>query len=147
LAYHLSESGCVGEEILGAEGVPETAEGAVVSGTAGAVGATPSKLNQALPKLVKIFVPLPSFANAKPEEKVNGALLAALTVKVIVMALPFEPVKPGFKTMPSKFTVPAEFENDGSCTQRVKIEPVLEREVTSSLSLGNEITPDAAFIA
>jgi len=30
------------------------------------------------------------------------------------MILPLEPVNPGFKTMPSKFTVPAELEKEGS---------------------------------
>ena len=49
--------------------------------------------------------------------------------------------------MPSKLTVPALLENEGSAGHREKIEPALEIETTSSLSNGNETTPEAAFIA
>ena len=143
-AYHLLGSGWVSELITGASGVPAISAGVTVSGAPDCIVPI-EKLASPIP--VKIFVPLPSLASAEPEEKIRDALPAALVLKVIVMALPLEPVKPGFKTMPSKFTVPAELENDGSCTQRVKIEPVLEREVISNLSAGNEITPDAAFSA
>ncbi len=96
---------------------------------------------------VKIFVPVPSFAKTEPEEKLKFAVPAVFVLKVIVRILPLAPVYPGFNTMPSKLTVPALFENDGSCTQREKIDPVFERETTSSLSHGKEITPEAAFMA
>ncbi len=65
----------------------------------------------------------------------------------MVIIFPVAPVNPGFSTIPSKLIVPAAFENAGSCTQREKIESVFEREVTANLSLGKEITPEAAFIA
>jgi len=94
-----------------------------------------------------MFVPLPSLARAEASEKVREALPAAFVLKVMLMALPLEPVNPGFKTIPSKFIVPAELEKDGSWTHKLKIEPLLESESTANLSVGKEITPEAAFIA
>ena len=94
-----------------------------------------------------MLVPLPSLANTEPEENVTGADPTAFVLKLTVIILPAEPVNPGFKTMPSKFTVPSVLENAGSCTHKLKIEPLLEREITSNLSGGKEISPDAAFIA
>ena len=91
-------------------------------------------------------MPYPSFASTEPEEKLRIAVPAAFTLKLTVISFPLAPVNPGLSAMPSKLTVPALLENDGYWTQRVKIEPVLESETTSNLSLGNEITPEAAFI-
>jgi hypothetical protein len=59
---------------------------------------------------------------------------------------PAFPVNPGFKTTPSKETVPAELEKLGSCAQSEKIELVFESDVTCNLSSGKEIVPAAAFI-
>src|SRR3989344_120791 len=97
--------------MAGASGAPATSVGVMISG---APGRTRPIEKLASPNQVKIFVPLPSLASAEPEEKVKGALPAALVRKVIVIALPLAPVKPGFKTIPSKLTVPAELEEDGS---------------------------------
>src|SRR3990167_7012090 len=49
--------------------------------------------------------------------------------------------------IPSKLTVPALFEKDGSAGQRERMDPCLEIETTSSLSHGNDTTPETAFIA
>ena len=124
--------------------MPATSVGVVSSSTD---GAAPPSEKFAFPKLAKIFVPLPSLASTDPEEKVNGADPAAFTLKLIAIIFPDEPVKPGFKAIPSKFTVPAKLENEGSCTHKLIIELLLERETTCNLSAGNEITPEAAFIA
>src|SRR3989338_3809115 len=48
--------------------------------------------------------------------------------------------------MPSKLALPALLENDGSCTQKFIIEPVLEIELIESLSAGKDSTAEAAFI-
>ena len=61
-----------------------------------------------------MFVPLPSFANIEPEEKIIAVVPAALALKFIVMIFPALPVNPGFRTMPSKLIAPALLENDGS---------------------------------
>src|SRR3989344_9623133 len=143
--YHFVGSGWVGDDISGACGAPANSDGVIDSPAPGWV--VPPKLNCAFPKLAKIFVPLPSLAKTEPEEKLRTAAPAAFTLKFIVMAFPAAPIKPGLRTMPSKVTAPAELENDGSCTQRVKTEPIFEIETTSSLSGGKEITPEAAFIA
>jgi hypothetical protein len=90
---------------------------------------------------------VPSFAKTEPEEKLRFALPELLARKVIVRIFPLEPIYPGFNTIPSKLAVPALLEKDGSAGQREKIEPVFEIETTSSLSHGNETTPEAAFIA
>ena len=95
----------------------------------------------------RIFVPVPSFAKTEPEEKLRFAVPELLARKVIVRILPLEPIYPGFNTIPSKLAVPALLEKDGSAGQREKMEPVFEIETTSSLSHGNETTPEAAFIA
>src|SRR3989344_3221566 len=124
-AYHWFGSGCVGEEIRDANGAPETAEGVVDSGM---VVAAPPKLNRAFPKLAKMLVPFPSFARAEPEEKLTRADPAAFGLKFIARIFPFAPANPGLSTIPSKLTVPTLLETDGSCPQRVKIEPVFESE-------------------
>ena len=104
-------------------------------------------MNVAVPKPFNIFVPFPSFAKTDPEEKLIAAVPACLALKFMISTLPTAPVKPGFNTIPSKLTVPAAFEKDGSCTHKLIIEPVLEIEATSNLSLGNKTTPAAAFMA
>lgn len=100
-----------------------------------------------MPGVDKRFVPRPSFASTELEEKERVAAPVERALNVTVIILPFAPVNPGFKTIPSKLTVPALFENDGSRTQRETIDPACESETTSSVSAGNEITPEAAFIA
>src|SRR3989338_5064849 len=107
-AYHLFGSGCVKEEILGAESVPEIMEevvGEIVVGTA------PARLNCASPKLAKILVPCPSLASTVPEEKLREAEPAVFTLKFIVSNFPLAPVNPGLSAMPSKLTMPALFES------------------------------------
>ena len=49
--------------------------------------------------------------------------------------------------MPPKLIVPKALEKSGSCTQRLKMEPLLEREVTASSFGSNIKTPSAALIA
>jgi len=92
-------------------------------------------------------VPAPSLAKTEPEENVRVACPWALALKLMVIIFPLAPVNPGFITMPSKFIVPALLEKFGSCTHKLKIEPLFEREITSNLSEGKEITPPTAFMA
>ena len=84
----------------------------VVSGT---VTAPWLKVNDAVPKSDKIFVPNPSLAKIEPLKKFKSASPADLTLKVIPINFPV-PVKPGFKTIPSKRILPCalELEKDGS---------------------------------
>ena len=96
---------------------------------------------------MSISVPSPSFARTDEEGNESGALPADLLLKVIVTIFPNDPKKPGLGTTPSNDTVPAELEKNGSCTQSVKIEPVLATDTTSSLSAGNDTAPETAFIA
>src|SRR3989338_3862705 len=144
-AYHLLGSGWVGDEILGACGTPVNSTGVTDSGAP--VSTAPPKLNCAFPKSIRIFVPWPSLASAEPEEKLRIAVPAALTLKFAVINFPLVPLNPGLSAMPSKLTVPALLENDGSCTHKLKMEPVFESEVTSNLSWGKVMMPEAAFIA
>src|SRR3989344_739138 len=95
----------------------------------------------------KIFVPVPSLAKTDPDEKLRFAIPELLTRNVIVRIFPLAPIYPGFNTIPSKLTVPALFEKDGSAGQRERMDPCLEIETTSSLSHGNDTTPETAFIA
>src|SRR3989338_5744975 len=144
-AYHLLGSGWVGDEILGACGTPVNSTGVTDSGAP--ISTAPPKLNCAFPKPIRILVPWPSLASTEPEEKLRRAVPAAFTLKFIVISFPLAPVNPGLSAMPSKLIVPAELENDGSCTHKPKIDTVFERAVTSSLSCGKVMTPEAAFIA
>ena len=94
-----------------------------------------------------MLVPKPSLAKMAADEKVRLAPPAALTLKLMVKIRPPEPVKPGFKTMPSKLTAPEVLEKPGSETQRLIRLPLLESEITSSLSWGKLMTPETAFRA
>ena len=109
--YHLFGSGCVEDFISGADGAPAISEGVIASG---APGLTAPRVKFAVPKLVKIFVPLPSLASAEPDEKLIGAMPGAVTGKVTLKIVPEAPVNPGFNTIPSKFAVPAELKEAGS---------------------------------
>src|SRR3989344_3259735 len=143
LAYHLLWSGCV-SEVMPSE-FPATI-GVSVCG-AGIVSPELASVKTATRRPFKIFAPVPSLAKTEPDEKLKFAAPALRTRKVIVRIFPEAPVYPGFSTTPSKLTVPALFEKDGSAGQREKIEPVFEMDTTSSLSHGKDTTPDAAFIA
>jgi len=92
-------------------------------------------------------VPVPSFARTEPEEKLRFACPAFRARKVMARIFPEAPVYPGLSAIPSKLTVPALFENDGSTGHKERMDPCLEMETTSSLSHGNDTTPETAFIA
>jgi len=94
-----------------------------------------------------MFAPVPSFAKTEPEEKLTFTCPVFRARKVSVRIFPEAPIYPGLSTMPSKLTVPALLENDGSAGHREKIDPCLEMDTTSSLSHGKDTTPEAAFIA
>src|SRR3989344_4638526 len=63
------------------------------------------------------------------------------------MIFPATPEKPGFGTIPSKSTVPCEFENVGSVAHIESIDPTFETCTTCSVSCGNTICPPTAFNA
>ena len=72
---------------------------------------------------------------------------ADLVRKFTVKIFPAVPEYPGLRIIPSKDIVPALLEKEGSCAQRLKIEPDFEIETTSTLLCGKEISLEAAFIA
>src|SRR3989344_3079158 len=96
---------------------------------------------------VRILVPLPSFASTWPFFTMISALPGATARKVTVSTLPPRPVKPGFGTTPSNCTVPESFENDGSCTHKLTIDPAFEMEITWRRSAGDESVPESALSA
>ena len=118
--------------------------GAAIS--SGAETAPEGKVKLAFPNPDNMLVPSPSFAKIEPLEKFKAAAPDDLTRKVMLINFP-SPENPGFKAMPSNLTLPIEstFEKEGSCTQRLNTEPVLEILAASSLSVGKVITPEAAL--
>jgi hypothetical protein len=69
-----------------------------------------------------------------------------LALAFIDITVPPEPLYPGVGTPPLKVITPEEFEEVGSSAHRVKTDPLLT-EITSSLSLGNDILALALLIA
>src|SRR3989344_1985561 len=121
-AYHFVWSGWVEDVIpsalLEATGVAVCGAGGVSPVLASVKTATRIPLN--------IFALVPSFAKTEPEEKLTFAVPELRARKVMVRIFPFAPVYPGLSTIPSKLTVPALFEKDGSAGHREKIDPCLE---------------------
>src|SRR3989344_2381213 len=96
---------------------------------------------------LRTSVPRPSLARTAPEVKISEAEPADLILKAIVTIFPAEPVKPGVGRPPLKLIVPALLEKVGSSTKRVKMDPLLLIETTSSRAVGNLIAASALFIA
>src|SRR3989338_3933689 len=141
--YHFVWSGCVVDVIPSA--FPVTTGVSACGGD----GASPAlvSVKTATRRPFRMFAPVPSFAKTEPEEKLTFTCPIFRARKVSVRIFPEAPIYPGLSTMPSKLTVPALLENDGSAGHREKIDPCLEMDTTSSLSHGKDTTPEAAFIA
>lgn len=103
-------------------------------------------VNCALPSVVGMLVPAPSLARIEPELRITLATPAESARNVIDITLPFVPVKPGFRTIPSKVTEPSVLEKVGSIVQSDMIEFDLETEETARNLVGNDSVPETAFI-